>query len=50
MSCWFLTCVLIYGSTTGIMTAGVRVSMADGRSEILYQGKPVLRARLRNNN
>lgn len=36
-------------STTGIMTAGVRVSMADGHSDILYHGESVLRARLHNN-
>ncbi|AAW41111.2 hypothetical protein CNA04900 [Cryptococcus deneoformans JEC21] len=36
-------------STTGIMTAGVRVSMADGHSDFLYHGESVLRARLGNN-
>lgn len=36
-------------STTGIMTAGVQVSMANGHSDILYHGESVLRARLRNN-
>ena len=36
-------------STTGIMTAGVRVSMADGHSDFLYHGESVPRARLGNN-